>query len=235
MRIDVITIFPGMLQPVLGESMMQRAQDKGLVEFAIHDLRDYSLDAHRKVDDRPYGGGPGMVMRVEPIVRAVRAIRAMTEAEAEGHLVLTSPGGRRFSQAVARELSAHERVILVAGHYEGVDERVKLALDPDEISIGDYVLTGGELPAMVMIDALVRLVPGVLGAEDGAEDESFEGGLLEAPQYTRPVDFEGHRVPAVLRGGDHAKIAEYRRRQSLARTRQQRPDLLEGKKDEPCS
>jgi tRNA (guanine37-N1)-methyltransferase len=222
-----------MFEPVLGESMMRRAQDKGLVEIAIHDLRDYSLDAHRRVDDRPFGGGPGMVMCVEPMVRAVRAVRAMSEPE--GHLVLTCPGGRRFCQPVARELSAHERLILVAGHYEGVDERVKLALDPDEISIGDYVLTGGELPAMVMIDAVVRVLPGVLGAENGADDESFEDGLLEAPQFTRPVDFEGHRVPAVLRGGDHAKIAEYRRCQSLARTRQHRPDLLEGTKHEPCS
>jgi tRNA (guanine37-N1)-methyltransferase len=224
-RIDVITIFPGMFEPVLGESMMRRAREKGLVEVAVHDLRDYSDDPHRRVDDRPYGGGPGMVMRVEPIVAAVRSLR---ESGAEGRLVLTSPAGRRFDREVARELSAEERVVLIAGHYEGVDERVREVLGPDEISIGDYVLTGGELPAMVLIDAVVRLIPGVLGAEDGAADDSFENGLLEGPQYTRPVDFEGHRVPAVLRSGDHTKIAEFRRRASLERTRQRRPDLLEG-------
>lgn len=227
MRIDVITIFPGMFDPVLGESMMRRAQDKGLVEIVIHDLRDYSDDPHRKVDGRPYGGGPGMVMRVEPIARAVRAVRPM--AQPGGRLLLTCPGGRRFDQRVARELAGEARLVIVAGHYEGYDERVKQILDPDEISIGDYVLTGGELPAMVMIDAAVRLLPGVLGAEGGADDESFEGGMLEAPQFTRPVDFEGHRVPAVLRSGNHARIVEYRRRESEARTRGRRPDLLKEK------
>ncbi len=227
MRIDIITIFPGMFDPVLGESMMRRAQDKGLVEIVIHDLRDYSDNPHRKVDGRPFGGGPGMVMRVEPITKAVRAVREM--AEPEGRLILTCPEGRRFDQGAARELSGDSRMIIIAGHYEGVDERVKLVLEPAEISIGDYVLTGGELPAMVMVDSVVRLIPGVLGAEDGAADESFEDGLLEAPQYTRPVDFEGHRVPAVLRGGDHAKIVEYRRRESIARTRGRRPDLLKEK------
>ncbi len=227
MRIDIITIFPGMFAPILGESMMRRAQDKGLVEFAVHDLRDWSGNRHRKVDDRPYGGGPGMVMRVEPVVEAVRAVRGM--AGPDGRLVLTSPAGRKFDQKVARELAAEQRLVIVAGHYEGMDERVRLVLEPDELSIGDYVLTGGELPAMVMIDAVARLVPGVLGAENGTEEESFEGGLLEFPQYTRPVDFEGHRVPAVLRGGDHARVAEYRRRQSEERTAQRRPDLFEGR------
>jgi len=230
-RIDVITIFPGMFAPVLGESMMRLAQEKGLVEVAVHDLRDYSEEKHRNVDDRPYGGGPGMVMTPGPMVSAVRAVRKM--AEPEGRLILTSPAGRRFDQAAARELAAEERLVLVAGHYEGVDERVRLILEPDEISVGDYVLTGGELPAMVMIDAVARLVPGVLGADDGARDDSFEAGLLEAPQYTRPVDFEGHRVPAVLRSGDHAKVAEYRRRESRLRTARRRPDLLEGENDEP--
>ncbi len=226
MRIDIISIFPGMFAPVLGESMMRRAQDKGLAEFAFHDLRDWSGNRHRKVDDRPYGGGPGMVMRVEPIVEAVRAVRGM--AEPAGRLILTSPAGRRFSQSVARELAAEKRLVIVAGHYEGIDERVRMVLEPEEISIGDYVLTGGELPAMVIADAVVRLVPGVLGAEDGAAEESFEGGLLEFPQYTRPVDYEGHRVPAVLRGGDHAKVAQYRRRQSELRTAERRPDLMTG-------
>jgi tRNA (guanine37-N1)-methyltransferase len=227
-RIDVITIFPGMFAPVLGESMMRRAADKGLVQFAVHDLRDWSGNRHRKVDDRPYGGGPGMVMRAEPVVEAVRAVRKL--AEPEGHLILTSPAGRKFDQGVARELAAQERLVIVAGHYEGVDERVRLVLAPDELSIGDYVLTGGELAALVITDAVARLVPGVLGAPDGAAEESFEGGLLEFPQYTRPVDFEGHRVPAVLRGGDHARIAEYRRRQREFRTAERRPDLLEGSK-----
>jgi tRNA (guanine37-N1)-methyltransferase len=230
-RIDVITIFPGMFAPVLGESMMRRAQEKGLVEFRVHDLRDYSDDPHRKVDDRPYGGGPGMVMRVEPIVKAVRAIRA--ETPPEGRLVLTCPTGRRLDQSIAAELAAEERLVVVAGHYEGVDQRVRDILMPDEISVGDYVLTGGELPAMIIVDAVARLVPGVLGAEEGAADDSFADGLLEAPQYTRPVDFEGHRVPAVLRGGDHAEIAEYRRRESVKRTAERRPDLLEGREDEP--
>ena len=231
MRIDIITIFPGMFAPVLGESMMRRAEEKGLVRFAVHDLRDWSGNRHRKVDDRPYGGGPGMVMRAEPVVEAVRAVRKL--AEPEGHLILTSPAGRKFDQRVARELAAQGRLVIVAGHYEGVDERVRLVLEPDELSIGDYVLTGGELAALVIADAVVRLIPGVLGAEDGAAEESFEGGLLEFPQYTRPVDFEGHRVPAVLRGGDHAKVAEYRRRQRELRTAQRRPDLLEGPGDEP--
>ena len=231
MRIDVITIFPGMFAPVLGESMMRRAADKGLASFAVHDLRDWSGNRHRKVDDRPFGGGPGMIMRAEPIVAAVRAVRAL--AEPAGRLILTSPAGRRFSREVARELAAEPRLIIVAGHYEGVDERVRLVLEPDELSIGDYVLTGGELPAMVMIDAVVRLVPGVLGAQDGAKEESFEDGLLEFPQYTRPVDFEGQRVPAVLRGGDHARVAEYRRRQSRLRTAERRPDLLKEQGNEP--
>ncbi len=233
MRIDIITIFPGMFAPVLDESMMRRAQEKGLVQFAVHDLRDYSDEAHRRVDDRPYGGGPGMVMRVEPIVKAVRAVRA--QAAPEGRLILTSPAGRRFDQRGAGELSGEKRLVIVAGHYEGVDERVREVLEPDEVSVGDYVLTGGELPAMVLADAVVRLVPGVLGAENGAADDSFEGGLLEAPQYTRPVDFEGRRVPEVLRSGDHARVAEYRRRQARERTARLRPDLLEGNRDEPRS
>jgi len=224
MRIDFITIFPGMFAPVLGESMMRRAQEKGLAEFHVHDLRDWSGNRHRKVDDRPYGGGPGMVMRAEPIVAAARAVRAT--GSPEGRLILTSPAGRRFDQAVARELAAAERLVIVAGHYEGVDERVRDVLAPEEISVGDYVLTGGELPALVIADAVVRLIPGVLGAPEGTSEESFEGGLLEFPQYTRPVDFEGHRVPAVLRGGDHARVTAWRCRQSEERTAQRRPDML---------
>lgn len=231
MRIDVITIFPGMFPGVFGESILRRAAEKGLVEFAVHDLRDYSGNRHRKVDDRPYGGGPGMVMRVEPVVQAVRAVRAL--AAPEGRLLLTSPAGRALDQPLARELAAERRLLIVAGHYEGVDERVRQVLEPLEVSIGDYVLTGGELPAMVIADAVVRLLPGALGAADGADQESFEQGLLEFPQYTRPVDFEGHRVPAVLRSGDHAGIAEYRRRQRESRTRERRPDLWRAKSHEP--
>jgi len=224
MRIDVITIFPGMFAPVLGESMMRRAQDKGLVEFAVHDLRDWSGNRHRKVDDRPYGGGPGMIMRAEPIVEAVRAVRKM--AEPEGRLVLTSPAGRRFDQSVARELAAEKRLVIVAGHYEGVDERVRQHLATDEVSIGDYVLTGGELPAMVLVDAVARLLPGVLGAESGAVEDSFAGGLLEYPQWTRPAEFRGWPVPEVLLSGNHEAVRRWRREQALRRTLERRPDLL---------
>jgi tRNA (guanine37-N1)-methyltransferase len=224
-RIDIITLFPGMFEPVIGESMMMRAREKGLLDFCTHDLRDWSDDPGRRIDDRPYGGGPGMVMEVEPIVKAVRSLQ--DDGAGTAHLILTSPAGRQFDQAVARELANLERLVIITGHYEGVDQRVSDVLEPDEISIGDYVLTGGEIPAMVMIDAVVRLIPGVLGAEDGTVEESFEDGLLEAPQYTRPVEFEGHRVPAVLRSGNHAKIAEYRREQARKLTAARRPDLLE--------
>ncbi len=225
MRIDIITLFPSMFEPVIGESMMLRAREKGLLNFCAHDLRDWSDDPGRRIDDRPYGGGPGMVMQVEPVVKAVRSLQ--DDGAGAAHLILTSPAGRQFDQIVARELADLERLVIVAGHYEGVDQRVSEILEPDEISIGDYVLTGGELPAMVMIDAVVRLIPGVLGAEDGTDEESFEDGLLEAPQYTRPIEFEGHRVPAVLRSGNHAKIAEYRREQARKLTAARRPDLLE--------
>lgn len=225
MRIDVVTIFPGMFRPVIDESIVRIAREKGAVEIALTDLRDFAADRHRSVDDRPFGGGPGMVLRVEPVVRAVRAL----EAEGARPLrLLMSPQGETFTQRAAEELAGEERLLIVAGHYEAYDERIRTVLEPREMSIGDYVLTGGEIPAMVVIDAVVRLLPGVLGAEDAHDFESHGSGLLEYPQYTRPPEFEGHRVPEVLRSGDHARVAAWRRAQAERRTRERRPDLLGG-------
>jgi len=225
-RIDVLTIFPEMFAPVLGASMLKIAQQKGIVEVVLTNIRDYTADRHRSVDDRPFGGGPGMVMKVEPLVRAARDVSA--KASPAGRLLLMTPQGERFDQSKAEELAGEERLILIAGHYEGYDERVRALLRPEEISVGDYVLTGGELPAMVVIDAVVRLLPGVLGCEDSAVSESFNSGLLEYPQYTRPPEFEGLRVPEVLLSGDHAAIAAWRRQEAMARTAARRPDLLRG-------
>ncbi len=225
MRIDIVTIFPDMFRPVLDESMVRIAQEKGKVDIRVTDLRDFTTDRHRSVDDRPFGGGPGMVLKVGPVVEAVRSI------ESEGPppvRLLMSPQGERFTQSAATELAAEERLLLIAGHYEAYDERIRTVLEPREVSIGDYVLTGGELPAMVVIDAVVRLLPGVLGAEDAHDFESHASGLLEYPQYTRPPEFEGHAVPEVLKSGDHARVDEWRRVQALRRTRERRPDLLEG-------
>jgi len=225
-RIDVLTIFPEMFAPVLGASMLKIAQQKGIVEVVLTNIRDYTADRHRSVDDRPFGGGPGMVMKVEPLVRAARDVSA--KASPAGRLLLMTPQGERFDQSKAEELAGEERLILIAGHYEGYDERVRTLLRPEEISVGDYVLTGGELPAMVVIDAVVRLLPGVLGCEDSAVSESFNSGLLEYPQYTRPPEFEGLRAPEVLLSGDHAAIAAWRRQEAMARTAARRPDLLRG-------
>ncbi|HEY3319814.1 MAG TPA: tRNA (guanosine(37)-N1)-methyltransferase TrmD [Planctomycetota bacterium] len=229
MRIDVITIFPRMFEGVLGESILRIAQEKNILRPVVTNLRDYTTDKHKKVDDRPYGGGPGMVLKVEPVVRAVRAIREQ-EPETPGRMLLTCPRGRKFDQAFAHELAASERLILIAGHYEGYDERIVECLKPELVSIGDYVLTGGELPALVVIDAVVRLLPGVLGDDDSVKSESFSldnEGLLEYPQYTRPAAFEGKEVPDVLVSGNHAQIAEWKRKQARLRTQQERPDLLE--------
>ncbi len=224
MRIDVITIFPGMLEGFLGESMVKRARDMGIVDLRTVQLRDFTHDRHRSVDDRPYGGGPGMVMKPEPIFDAVASLSAP-----DARVVLMSPQGRPFTQATARDLAAEEHLIFVCGHYEGVDERVREALVTDEISIGDYVLTNGVLPAAVVIDAVVRLLPGVLGAgEAGHQQESFSEGKLEHPQYTRPPEYRGMRVPEVLLSGDHGAVEQWRRAQSKARTRARRPDLLDG-------
>ena len=221
MKIDVLTLFPAMFAGPLDESIIKRAREAGLLELQIHNLRDYAHDRHRTVDDRPFGGGPGMLLKPEPIFEAVEAL-----ARATTRVVLLSPAGRQFSQAVAAELAQVGHLLLVSGHYEGFDERVREQLADDELSIGDYVLTNGALPAMVMIDAVTRLLPGVLGDDESARDESFSQGLLEYPQYTRPADFRGMKVPEVLLSGNHAEIAKWRAEQARLRTRQRRPDLL---------
>ncbi|MBE0416483.1 MAG: tRNA (guanosine(37)-N1)-methyltransferase TrmD [Coriobacteriia bacterium] len=223
MIVDVITIFPGMFDGPMSASMVGLARERGLLELRVHDLRDYTEDRHRSTDDYPYGGGPGMVMRPEPLFRAIRAVQAHGPGKAT--VVFLTPGGERFTQPTARRLSSEDRLLLVCGHYEGFDERVFTCADL-RLSIGDYVLTGGELPAMVVIDAVARLIPGVLGHEESAADESFSEGLLEYPQYTRPATFENLNVPEVLLSGNHARIAEYRRRQSVIRTARMRPELL---------
>ena len=221
MRIDVLTLFPGMFESPFKESILARARTAGTIALAFHDLRAWAPDRHHVVDDAPYGGGAGMVLKPEPLLRAIRAL-----TEAAGHVVLLSAQGRRFDQATAKRLAALPHLVLVCGHYEGVDERViELAVD-EELSIGDYVLTGGELAAIVVVDAVSRLVPGVIDPASLA-DESHTGGLLEGPQYTRPPEFEGRRVPAVLLSGDHQTIARWRRAESIRRTAERRPDLLD--------
>jgi tRNA (guanine37-N1)-methyltransferase len=228
MRIDIITIFPKMFAPVLEESILKRAQAKGKLKIYVHDLRDYTLDKHRKVDDRPFGGGSGMVMGPEPIFRAVEAIKhnPRTQEPKNPRTILLCPQGERLTQKVAKRLSAYKHLILICGHYEGVDERVRQYLVDQEISIGDYVLTGGELPAMVAVDAVARLLPGVLGDKNSLISESFEDNLLEYPHYTRPADFRGRKVPAVLLSGDHKKIEAWRKKEAIRRTKKRRPDLF---------
>lgn len=220
MRIDVITIFPEMLDGFLRASMMKRAAQKGVLDLRTINLRDFATDRHQTTDDRPFGGGPGMVMKPEPIFAAVESVRAP-----ESRVILMCPQGRVFRQSIARELAASTHLIFICGHYEGVDERVREALATDELSIGDYVLTNGVLPAAVVIDAVVRLLPGVLGGEGAAEQESFSADALEYPQYTRPAEFRGMTVPSVLLNGNHHEIARWRAEQSRARTRVRRPDL----------
>jgi tRNA (guanine37-N1)-methyltransferase len=219
MRFDIFTLFPDMFRGPLDESILARAQARGLLQIALHNPRDVTTDRHHIVDDYPYGGGAGMVMKPDPIFAAVEAVLA------GGPIILLSPAGRVFNQVVARELAAEERITLICGHYEGVDERVREHLATDELSIGDYVLTGGELAAMVVVDAVGRLVPGVL-AEGSTLEESHTEGLLEYPQYTRPPEYRGWRVPEVLLSGNHAAVARWRRKETLRRTRAQRPDLL---------
>jgi len=221
MKIDVLTLFPAMFAGPLDESIIMRARKTGLLDLKIHNLRDWTHDRHRTVDDRPFGGGPGMLLKPEPIFEAVESVR-----RAETKVVLLSPSGRKFDQAIARELAAEKDLLLITGHYEGFDERVREALADDELSIGDYVLTNGALPAMVVIDAVTRLLPGVLGDDASARDESFSHGLLEYPQYTRPAEFRGLRVPDVLVSGNHAEIENWRREQARLRTEKDRPDLL---------
>ena len=223
MRIDVITTFPDMFSGVMGASMMKRAQDKGLLEFFAHDLRDWTHDRHRTTDDEPFGGGHGLIMKCEPIFAAVEAVRELDTRPAQ--VVFLAPVGTRFDDACATELATIERLIFVCGHYEGIDERCYTLADRI-YSVGDYVLTGGELASMVIIDAAVRKIPGVLGAEQGSTDESFSGGLLEYPQYTRPASFRGMDVPEVLLSGNHAEIAKWRAEQRFLRTQALRPDLL---------
>ena len=224
MRIDIITIFPDMFSAVLGESIIKRAQQKGKVDIFVHDLRHYSLDKHHKVDDRPFGGGSGMVIQAEPIFRAVQAIKKKVNGRAK--VILLCPQGKSFNQGFAKKLSKCSNLIFVCGHYEGVDERVRQYLADDEISIGDYVLTGGELPAMVLVDSIVRLIPGVLGDKNSLNFESFEGNLLEYPQYSRPAKFRKWLVPEILVSGAHDKISAWRKSEALKRTKQRRPDLL---------
>lgn len=225
MRIDVITLFPEVMQPYFSASILGRAQAAGVASLHTHQLRDFSTDPHRKVDDRPFGGGPGMVLMCQPVMDAVRAVEGQDERRA--HRVLLTPQGRKFDQGVAQELAGRERLLLLCGHYEGYDERIVELLEPEEISLGDFVLSGGELAAMAVVDAVVRLLPGALGHADGAQDESFMDGRLEYPQYTRPREFGGCRVPDVLLSGNHAEIETWRRAQAEERTRRRRPDLLE--------
>jgi tRNA (guanine37-N1)-methyltransferase len=220
-RVDIITLFPEICRVPLGESMMGRAQEGGALDLHIHDLRSWTQDRHHVVDDAPFGGGQGMVMKPEPIFAAVESLRSEASA-----VVLMTPQGRRFTQPMAREFSAREHLIILCGHYEGIDHRVVEQLVDAEISIGDYVLTNGAIAAVVFVDAIVRLRPGVLGDEQSAADDSFGDGLLEAPQYTRPAEFRGWKVPDVLLSGHHAEIAAWRRREAERRTRENRPDLL---------
>jgi tRNA (guanine37-N1)-methyltransferase len=231
MQFEVFTLLPEVFPPYLESSILQRARQRGLVTVNVHNIRAYTHDRHHVTDDTPYGGGGGMVMKPEPVFEAVESVFGL-DAHLPGSqpalpIIMLTPQGRVFSQSIAEELSRFERIALVCGRYEGIDERIREYLVTDEISIGDYVLTGGELPALIVIDAVSRLIPGVLGDPDGAVDDSHASGLLEYPHYTRPPEFRGWKVPDVLLSGDHGKVAKWRREQSLLRTLQRRPDLLE--------
>jgi tRNA (guanine37-N1)-methyltransferase len=232
LRIDVVTLFPGLFEPFLGESMLGIAVRGGCLEIAVHDLRRWTTDRHQVVDDAPYGGGPGMVLKPEPLVAAIEALAGPKGSGRQARVVLLSPQGRRLDQEKLETLKAEEHLVLVCGRYEGVDQRVvELAVD-EEISIGDYVLSGGEAPALVLIEGIARLLPGVLGNPDSTRTESFRGGLLEGPQYTRPAVFRDLEVPAVLRSGDHGAVARWRAEQASRVTRRLRPDLLETQQPE---
>jgi tRNA (guanine37-N1)-methyltransferase len=246
MRIDIVTLFPEICRAPLSESIMKRAQEKQIIDLHIHNLRDWTTDKHHVVDDAPFGGGQGMVMKPEPIFAAVDALKKTPNAHPPSprlrrtrhptaqsninlqrpKIILMSPAGRRFDQQIARQLSREPHLIIISGHYEGVDHRVIEHLIDLEISIGDYVLTNGAIAAVVLVDSIVRLLPGTLGHEKSADDDSFSDGLLEAPQYTRPADFRGWKVPGVLLSGNHAEIATWRKEQAIKRTRENRPDLL---------
>ena len=221
MRIEVLTLFPAMFAGPLDESIVKRARQTGLLDLLIHNLRDYAHDRHRTVDDRPFGGGPGMLLKPEPLFEAIETL-----AREQTRVILLSPAGRVFNQTVARDLAQLHDILLVSGHYEGFDERVREQLADDELSVGDYVLTNGALPAMIIIDAVTRLLPGALGDDASSQEESFSHGLLEYPQYTRPAEFRGLRVPEVLLSGNHAEIAKWRGEQARHRTKERRPDLM---------
>jgi tRNA (guanine37-N1)-methyltransferase len=239
MEIDILTLFPSMFGSVLGESMLKRAQAKGILKVRIHNLRDWTSDRHGTADDKPFGGGPGMVMKIEPVYLAFKKLRvlrntqyhrstgrrAIPDTKRATRVVLLTPQGKKLEQSEVKRLAKYKNIVLVCGHYEGVDERIRSLVD-EEISIGDYILTCGELPALVLIDAMARLIPGVLGHGESINSESFEDGLLEYPQYTRPAVFEGMAVPEVLIGGDHKKIEKWRKAQAIKRTSERRPDLL---------
>ena len=238
-KIDIVTLFPEICRAPLSESILKRAQEKGILELDVHNLRDWTTDKHHIVDDAPFGGGQGMVMKPDPIFAAVEDLKQRTlnvqhpTSKAQSNIsfqppkiILMSPAGRRFDQRMARQLSHESQLIIICGHYEGIDHRVIDHLVDLEISIGDYVLTNGAIAAVVLVDAIVRLLPGALGHEQSASDDSFSGGFLEAPQYTRPADFRGWRVPDILLSGNHAEIAKWRKEQSIKRTRENRPDLL---------
>ena len=228
MRIDVLTLFPDMFASPLSLSIVKRAQQRGLVQIALSNIRDFAANSYKKVDDTPYGGGPGMVMMCRPVLECLENVKKQDPQN--GRVILLTPQGKKFDQKLAKELAAEQRIILIAGHYEGFDERIRIAANAEEISIGDYVLSGGELAAMVIIDAVVRLLPGSLGDEDSAANDSFSDGLLEYPQYTRPEEFNGFKVPDVLLSGNHAQIDKWRKQQALEKTKKQRPDLLDDNK-----
>ncbi len=232
MRFDVLTLFPGIFDGYLNQSLLKKAREAGLVDVLLHDIRQWSRDKHKKVDDRPFGGGPGMILQVEPVVECVEAVQG-ADAAGQGHLVVLSPRGRKLDQTIVEELAARRRLLLLCGRYEGFDERIFDILQPDEISVGDYVLNGGEVAAMVIIDAVIRLIPGVLGDEQSKEQDSFSAGhrLLEFAQYTRPREYRGHEVPEVLLRGNHEEIARWRREQSYLSTRKRRADLLDPPSD----
>ncbi len=225
MLVDILTIFPEMFAGALDYGILRIAREKGLAEVRLHNIRDYSTDKHGKTDDAPYGGGPGMIMTCAPVFNAVEAVARGERAKSR--LVMLTPGGRPFTQSVARELAVESGLILLCGRYEGFDDRIREGLAPDEISVGDYVLSGGEIAAMAVVDAVIRLLPGVLGCGASAEDESFENGLLEYPQYTRPPVFRGMKTPEILLSGDHGRIAKWRHEQALERTKHRRGDLLQ--------
>jgi len=224
MRIDVLTLFPEMFESPLSQSILKRAQETGIVDIVLTNIRDFATDNYKRVDDKPYGGGPGMVMMPGPVFDCFEYVGKLSPEK--GRVILLTPQGQKFNQAKAAELSAEKRLVLIAGKYEGFDERIRTGLGAEQISIGDYVLSGGELAAMIIIDAVVRLLAGALGDEDSPKDDSFSAGLLEYPQYTRPEVFRDMKVPDILLSGDHAKIAEWRHRQAIERTKKWRPDLL---------